>query len=258
MAKLLLSHGNRLLARLPQAEHHRLSQYLEPVSLKHSQTIYKVRAPFKHVYFPASGIVSAMTIMKDGSAIEVATIGNEGMTGLTAFAGGETSPYEVMVQVPGEGWRMTTDDFHRETGKESALRRLLVLYNTAFAMQVSYSVACNGLHKIEKRCCRWLLMTQDRVGSNTLQLTHEFLSIMLGVRRASVTEVLRPLQEQKLVSNSRGKIEILNRAGLEERACECYQAVNNEFDRLFGTPSPDGKPTAARRRSIQLARREEL
>jgi CRP-like cAMP-binding protein len=198
--------------------------------------LYKARAPIDYVYFPTSGIVSAMTLMEDGSAIEVATIGNEGMTGLTAFAGGETSPYEVMVQVPGDGLRLPVEALHDELRKNEELRRILILYNTAFATQVSYSVACNGLHKIEQRCCRWLLMTADRVSADALPLTHEFLGIMLGVRRSSITEVLQPLQERGLIHNSRGIIRIIDRPGLEARACECYRSVRSEFLRLFGLP----------------------
>src|SRR5207249_5654898 len=121
----------------------------------------------------------------------------------------------------------------KETNQDGALRKMLILYNTAFATQVSYSVACNGLHNVEQRCCRWLLITRDRIGSNALPLTHEFLGIMLGVRRASVTEVLRPLEERGLINNGRGEIEIVNRPGMEDHACECYEIVNQECARIF-------------------------
>lgn len=224
---------SRLLAFLPQAEYQRLAVHLRTVSLAPKKVLYKARSAIDYVYFPTSGIVSAMTVMADGRAIEVATIGNEGMTGLTAFIGGETSPNEVMVQVPGEGLRMPADVLKKEASRDGPLRRLMVLYNTAFSTQVSYSVACNGLHKIEKRCCRWLLMTADRVGSDVLPLTHEFLSIMLGVQRSSLTEVLHPLQERGLIQNSRGTIKVLDRPGLEATSCECYKAVQDEFARLF-------------------------
>jgi CRP-like cAMP-binding protein len=225
---------NRLLSLLPAADYKRLSSYLHPIPLKPRQTLYGFRAPIDYVYFPESGVISAMTVMADGSAIEVATIGNEGMSGLTTFVGGQTSPYEVLVQVPGNGWRMRVADFKNEASQEGSFRNLIILYNTAFSMQVSYSVACNGLHKVQKRCCRWLLMTQDRVGANVLPLTHEFLAIMLGVRRASVTEVLHPLQKRGLIFNGRGHIEIQDRPGLEALACECYAVVKKEFTRLFG------------------------
>ncbi len=226
--------ANRLLALLPQAEYQRLTPHLQTVTLALRQVLYKARSPINYVYFPSRGIVSAMTIMENGAAIEVATIGNEGMSGLSAFIGGKTSPNEVMVQVPGEGIRMSADVLKEEAKRDGPLRRLLIQYNTAFSTQVSYSVACNGLHKIEKRCCRWLLMCQDRVGSNMLPLTHEFLAIMLGVQRSSVTEVLHPLQERGLILNGRGKIQIVDRPGLEATSCECYRVVKEEFARLFG------------------------
>jgi CRP-like cAMP-binding protein len=224
---------HRLLARLPRVVFERLAPLLQAVALPAKLVLYKVRAPLDCVHFPTSGIISAMTVMENGSAIEVATIGNEGMSGLTAFVGGESSPYEVMVQVPGDGLRMKANDFQPEVGREGPLRDLLVRYYTAFSTQVSYAVACNGLHTVEKRCCRWLLMTQDRVGADLLPLTHEFLAIMLGVRRASVTEVLRPLQEQGIIHNGRGEITILDRAALKANPCECYRVVEEEFARLF-------------------------
>ncbi len=225
--------GNRLLALLPAAELQRLGPALRLTPFKLKQVLYKARGPIDYVYFPMSGIISAMTVMSDGDAIEVATIGNEGVAGLTAFIGGASSPYEVMVQVAGEGLRMKADVFMEEAKHDGPLRQILVRYNTAFALQVAYAVACNGLHTIDKRCCRWLLMTQDRVGSNVLPLTHEFLAIMLGVRRASVTDVLLPLQKSGVINNRRGQIEIVNRAALEVQACECYAAVAAEFSRLF-------------------------
>jgi CRP-like cAMP-binding protein len=225
--------GNRLLARLPPAEYQRLAPGLQAVSLPLKQVLYKVRSLIDYVYFPTSGMISAMTIMEDGSAIEVATIGDEGMSGLTAFIGSGTSPNDVMVQIAGDAIRMSAEALLEEATRDGPLRQLLILYNTAFATQVSYAVACNGLHKVEKRCCRWLLMTADRVGSDVLPLTHEFLAIMLGVRRSSITEVLHPLQERGLIRNSRGNIQIIDRPGLEATSCECYRAVKEEFARLF-------------------------
>ncbi len=225
---------NRLLALLPRADYKRLSDHLQVVPLPPKQILYRARSPIDYVYFPTNGFVSAMTVMGDGRAIEVATIGNEGMVGLTAFIGAESSSYEVMVQVPGEAMRLSAAAMKAECGGDNSLRRLLILYNSAFSTQVSYAVACNGLHKVEKRCCRWLLMTQDRVGSDVLPLTHEFLSIMLGVRRSSLTEVLKPLQERGLIQNGRGEIRVLNRKRLEAAACECYGSVKQEFNRLLG------------------------
>ena len=207
---------------------------LQVVALPVRQILYQTRSPIDFVYFPSTGIVSAMTRMEDGAAIEVATIGNEGVAGLTAFVGGATSPNEVMVQVAGDGLRMSAEALRHECGGDGPLRRLLVLYHTAYFTQVSYGVACNGLHKIEQRCSRWLLMTLDRVGTAKLPLTHEFLAIMLGVQRSSVTEVLQPLQDRGLVRLNRGEITVVDRPGLETAACECYRAVRDEFARLFG------------------------
>jgi CRP-like cAMP-binding protein len=224
--------GNRLLARLPPAERQRLLARMRPVSLDFKQLLYAANAPIECVYFPNRGTASALTIMDDGSAIEVATIGREGVVGLGVLVGGKTSANEVIVQIAGDGLCMDAAALEEETRSDTPLRRLLLLYHSAFLLQVSYSVACNGLHPIQQRCCRWLLMTRDRVDSDEIALTHEYLAIMLGVRRASVTEVLGPLCEMGLVSNSRGAITIVNRRGLEKLCCECYRKVRDEFDRL--------------------------
>ena len=224
---------NQLLARLPDVDYQRLAPRLQTVSLPVKQIVYKARAPIDYVYFPLSGIVSAMTIMRDGSAIEVATIGNEGLVGVMAFVGIDESANELMVQVAGDAVRTSAEVFRAEASHEGALRRLLTLYHAAFYAQVSYGVACNGLHTIEKRCCRWLLMTRDRLGSSVLPLTHEFLGIMLGVRRSSITEVLQPLQELGLIRYKRGEITIIDGAGLEAKVCECYHCINDEFARLL-------------------------
>jgi len=225
--------ANRLLARLPDADRARLLPHLHAVPLKLRQVLYKALAPIDYVYFPTSGVVSTMAVMEDGRAIEVTTIGNEGVAGLSAFVGGFTSPNEVMVQVEGEGWRMPAEVLEREARPAGPLRQVLSAYLTAFQIQITYSVACNGLHKIEQRCCRWLLMTADRVGAEVLPLTHEFLAIMLGVQRSSLTEVLLTLQQRGLIRTERGKIILSNRANVEGAACECYRRVQEEFARVL-------------------------
>jgi CRP-like cAMP-binding protein len=226
--------GNRLLARLPPKEYDRLRPHLEPARFEHKQVLYELRSRIEHAYFPNRGVLSAVALMQDGSAIEVATVGNEGVVGLLAYLGGETSPNEVMVQVEGDGVRIRIDALKEAASGQGSLADLMLRYHTAYLTQVSQQVACNGLHPIQQRCCRWLLSTQDRVGSNEVTLTHEFLGVMLGVRRASVTEVLRPLQEEGFLSNGRGAITILNRKGLEQACCECYRVVQDEFERLLG------------------------
>ena len=148
--------------------------------------------------------------------------------------GSNLSPNRIIVQIADGGWRIEVKVLRKEMAKSLALRKLIVDYSYAYMFQITQSVACNGLHKIEKRCCRWLMMTRDRIGSDELRLTHDYLGVMLGVRRASVTDILKPLQKAGLLRSHRGVITILNREGIEERACECYQLVQVEYDRLLG------------------------
>jgi CRP-like cAMP-binding protein len=210
---------------------------LQPVKLEFKRVLYEYRAPIDYVYFPTGAVLSALTIMADGSAIEVATVGNEGLIGHTTVVGGKASPNKVIVQIGDGGLRIEARVWREEAARRGPLQDLLADYLSAFMSQVSQTVACNGLHRLEQRCCRWLLMTHDRVGSNDIRLTHEFMAIMLGARRASVTETLRPLQEASLVRSHRGRLSILDRAGLEARACECYRVVKDDYDRLLGGPS---------------------
>jgi CRP-like cAMP-binding protein len=204
------------------------------VSFELRQQLYTARSPIEYAYFPYSGTLSAIMIMGDGRAIEVATIGNEGMVGLGAIFGAGPSLNDVIVQVRGEGLRLDVAVLKAEIEKDGPVRDVLTRYHSAYQAQASFSVACNGLHTVQQRCCRWVLMTHDRVGSDSVALTHEFLAIMLGVRRPSVTEVLNPLQRKGLIHNGRGVIRILDRAGLEAVACECYRRVREEYDRLLG------------------------
>jgi CRP-like cAMP-binding protein len=226
--------GNRLLAGLPPEEYQRLLPRLQLVQLALKQVLFKPRSSIDYAYFPNRGVVSALTVMADGRAIEVATIGDEGMVGLPLLVGAKTMPNRVIVQVPGEALRMAEDVLREEVSRESPLRRLLVLYHTAFMTQVSQAVACNGLHSVHQRCCRWLLMTQDRAHSDVFPMTHEFLAEMLGVRRSTVSEVLEPFQKKGLIRYSRGKCTVLDRKGLKAGSCECFGRINDEFESLFG------------------------
>jgi CRP-like cAMP-binding protein len=225
---------NLLLARLQPAEYERLVARAQLVNLKFKQVLYKYRAPIDHVYFPLSGATAALATMDDGSVIEVATIGKEGMAGHTVLYAGRTSPHEIMVQIAGAALRMDAKVLEQEAKRESPLGQRLLRYNMANLMHISRSVACNGLHPIQQRCCRWLLITLDRMESDVLPLTQEFLGMMLGVRRVSVTQVLRALQDKGLVKNRRGKIEILDRKGLEQFSCECYRKGREEFGQMLG------------------------
>jgi CRP-like cAMP-binding protein len=225
--------GNGLLARLPKKEFQRLLPRLQAVSLHLKHVLYQPRSAIDYAYFPIGGIVCQVAVMENGRSIELATIGNEGMVGLPVCFGVGESTARVVVQVGGLALRIQAGALREETRRDSLLRRLLLLYNVAFFKQVSQSVACNGLHTVRQRCCRWLLKSHDRTQSDELPLTHEFLAQMLGVQRSSLSEVLRPLQEEGLLRYGRGRMVILDRGGLEAAACECYRAVKEEFDRLL-------------------------
>jgi CRP-like cAMP-binding protein len=227
---------NRLLARLPDDERRALTALMQHVELGHGQVLYEARGSIDYAYFPAGAVLSALTVMSDGGAIEVATVGGEGMVGHYGY-GGRTSPHRVLFQIEGAALRIPAADLQSQAAARGPIRELLSAYHIAFMAQVSQSVACNGLHRLEQRCCRWLLMSRDRVGSDDLRLTHDYLAIMLGARRASVTDALGPLQEAGLVRSHRGTISILDGAGLEARSCECYFVVRDEYDRLLGPPS---------------------
>ena len=228
------SQTNHLLNSLPPEVYAALLPSLEKISLPLKEVLYDVNAPIPYVYFPLTGVNSLLTVMQDGTAIEVATVGNEGMVGLPVFLGGDAIPGKAIAQVPGDVLRMPSDVFRVAVGRYEPLRDILDLYTQALFVLVSQSVACNRVHVIEQRCARWLLMTQDRVGNAYFDLTQEFLSQMLGVRRASVSEVASTLQQEGLISYSRGEITVLNRQGLEARSCECYWIVRREFERSLG------------------------
>ncbi|HLN29368.1 MAG TPA: Crp/Fnr family transcriptional regulator [Gemmataceae bacterium] len=227
-------YGNQLLARLPPAEYRRLLPCLQHVPLELKHVLYEAGSPIDYAYFPNRGVVSALTVMEDGRAIEVATVGDEGMVGLPLLVGAKTAANRMIVQAPGEALRMGADVLRGEANRDSPLRRSLVLYHSAFLFQVSQAVACNGLHSVHQRCCRWLLMTQDRAHSDVFPMTHELLAEMLGVRRSTVSEVLEPLKEQGLIRYSRGRFTVLDRERLKAGSCECYRRINEEFERLFG------------------------
>ena len=226
---------NRLLAALPKKEGARLRPLLEQVSFGLKEVVYEADRPIAHVLFPLSGVFSLVIEMENGGgAVEVGTIGNEGLVGTPVFLGTEKSPMRAFCQVPGEGLRMTADDFRREAvGRAGPLQELVRLSTQALVTQISQTVACNHLHSIQERMCRWLLMTHDRVGVDEFLLTQEFLAQMLGVRRPSVSVVAGLLQNAKLIQYVRGRMTIRNREGLEKEACECYEVVRREFDRLF-------------------------
>jgi len=223
---------NRLLTALPSEVKARLLPNLERVSLPFKEVLYESRELIEYVYFPNHGVVSLLTIVEDGTLAEVGLVGNEGIVGLSVFLGVETTPFNAIVQVPGEAMRMKADVFKDSVNPDSPLHSLLLRYTHALMLQISQSAACNHHHSVEERCCRWLLMTRDRAQSDKFPLTHEFLSQMLGVRRASVTVVAGMLQKAGLIRYSRGQMTLLDRPGLEAVSCQCYRLVKEEEDRL--------------------------
>ena len=226
---------NRVLGALPKADYERIMAQTERVVLETRQLAYDVNKPIKFVYFPLTGVFSLITFMKDGEGVEVATIGNEGMVGLPLFLGVDRTSGKALTQVPGDSLRMTAAAFKKEISRHGPLTQTLQLYTQALMVQISQGMACNGKHSLRQRCARWLLMTQDRVGSETFPLSQEFLALMLGVRRTGVSKVATELKEAGLIQYSRGVIQILKRKELEDASCECYLVIKKEFDRLLGS-----------------------
>ncbi len=229
--------GNRLLAtlkRIAPADDAWLARLLEPVILPSGYVLAAANAPFKHVYFPETAVLSIISRMHDGGAVEVGTIGNEGMGGIGAFLGAGAGINETIAQIPGAARRVDATAFAKGANERPAMRTLLQRYTESYLTQVAQTAACNRLHGIEQRCARWLLMTHDRVGSaHRFPLTQEYLAIMLGVRRTGVTLAAGSLRDAGLIRYSRGAIHVLDREGLEAAACECYAIVRGHFDRLL-------------------------
>ncbi len=230
----LTAQSNHLLATLPRASLERILPDLHLRPLKMRQVLQPRGEAFDHVVFPLLGVASMISMGDSGDSVEVATIGCEGMVGLPLFLGGLVAAVDVFVQVPGEGLHLAAAAFRAHVKRESALSRTLLLYTQALLTQVAQGAACNCHHPVEARCARWLLQTHDRVNGDTFPLTQDFLGLMLGVRRASVTTTAGALQARKLIRYSRGVITVLDREGLEAASCECYRLINREFDRLLG------------------------
>lgn len=233
----LQSPQNRLLASLSKADFDLIRPSLEPVALAYKDPLYHQNEPIQFAYFIETGVASLVTTMKDGRAAEVGTIGNEGFVGLPLLMGDRQAPTNVYIQVAGSGFRLRARQFADVLSQSPSIRTALLRYSHAFFNQVAQSAACAHFHNLEQRCCRWLLMTRDRVQCDTFTLTQEFLAMMLGVRRASVTLAAGSLKRHGLILYSRGKVTVLDRSSLEQCSCECYAVTAGEFDRLLGTQS---------------------
>jgi CRP-like cAMP-binding protein len=224
---------NRILEALPPEEFRRISPFLTSVQLDLKQSLYKPDQPITQVWFPDSGVCSVMSVMRNGTSAEVGTIGNEGVTGIAVFFGDATEPSESLVQVPGAGRSLPAGVFRREIAQKGKLYQLVSYYAHALMVQVMQSAACNALHPVEQRACKWLLMTHDRVFTNEFMLTHEFLGLMLGVRRQTITVIARNLQRAGFIKYTHGHVTVLNREGLEAGSCECYAIVSKYFDKFL-------------------------
>lgn len=225
---------NGILNALTRSEYERLTPYLEAVNLWKGEVLYQPEQIITHVYFPTRGTVSLVSAFEDGASVEVGMVGNEGMFGVCVFLGSISTPLLAQVQLPGDALRMCADVLRKEFQQGGQLQDLLLRYTQAFITQIAQAAACNRAHSITARLGKWLLMCQDRAQSKDLDLTHEFISMMLGARRAGVTEAAGKLQDAGLISYSRGHITITNRERLEAISCECYPIVKKVFDRMVG------------------------
>ena len=221
--------ANRLLASLPTSEYQRLRPNLEQVPLLFEETLYEPGNRILDVYFPTSGIISLLATVADRATLEVGLVGREGMVGMPIFMGVKTSSNRAVVQGAGAAMRMKATAFRNECENGGSLPRLLRRYTHSRLTQMSQGAACNRFHPIDARLARWLLMTRDRMGADQFQLTQEFLSNMLGVRREGVNKAAGALQKKHLIKYSRGTLTILNRPGLEAVACQCYGIIKEEY-----------------------------
>jgi CRP-like cAMP-binding protein len=224
---------NRLLAALPRKDRQRLAAACEQVELTLAEILCEPGAPIRHVYFPADSFISLAAPVDGRASLEVGLVGNEGMLGIPLILGISVSAQRALVRGSGSALRMTAASFHRELGASLALRRGLHRYLYALMAQFAQTAACTGFHVLEARLARWLLMTHDRAHSDRFHLTHDFLAEMLGVRRVGVTKAAGGLQRRKLISYRRGHITVMNRGGLEDASCGCYQALKETYDRIL-------------------------
>jgi CRP-like cAMP-binding protein len=233
---------NRLLAALPAAELARLWPRLERVELEFGKTLYTPEEPISSVYFPETGYLSRLAPMEDGDSAEIGLVGPEGMTGMSLLLGADRENFEMLVQVPGTAMRMGAAGFRAALDDIPSLGPLLHRYVLAHFEQVARTGACNGRHDINQRLARWLLMSHDRVEGDEFPMTHEFMSMMLGVRRAGVTVAASALQKAGLIRYVKGRMVVTDRPGLEAATCECYGMARRAHDSLFGSPTGTSSP----------------
>lgn len=232
--KLQLPSGfNRMLAALPPQTRQRLLARLEPVTLTSGQVIYRPEAPIEHTYFITRGLVSLVKSMSDGRTVEIGAIGVEGITGPDALFGIPNALLECIVRVPGTALRMRPDALRQEMARCEVLRTLVAHFVQAIISQISQTAACNRLHSLEQRCCRWLLIAHDSAAGTSFHLTHEFLATLLGAQRAGVSLKVNAMQKDGLITYRRGEMTVLDREGLLEASCECYGVIRKQLDSIF-------------------------
>jgi CRP-like cAMP-binding protein len=226
------SYKNQILASLPKAEISRLAPHLSPVTLDVGKSLLFPDTEITHAYFIESGLASVVVEMANGNTVETGITGKEGMIGIPVLLDTKSMPSRTFMQIAGAGFKIDADRLKKEFEKSDQLRKLVNSYLQAYLVQTAQTAACNRLHDIAPRLARWLLMCHDRMESSTFSITHEFLGHMLGTPRSTVTLAAGILHKNGLVDYSRGKIHIRERKGLEKAACECYQTIRDEFDRL--------------------------
>ena len=224
---------NHLLAALPAGEVERLTAHLKPVPMPLGEVLYEPGEQLKHAYFPTTSIVSLHYVMESGASAETAGVGNEGVVGIALFMGGDTTPSSAVVKTAGHAYRLERHLLKQEFDRAGPMQRLLLRYTQALITQMTQTAACNRHHSVEQQLCRWLLSTLDRATSHELVMTQELVASMLGVRREGITEAAGKLQDAGFIRYRRGHIAVLDRSGLETRACECYAVVKKELDRLL-------------------------
>jgi CRP-like cAMP-binding protein len=253
---MLIAHDpsqNHLLAALPAAVTAHIFPHLEWVPMPLGHVLYESGVQMRHVYFPTTAIVSLLYVMEDGASAEIAIVGNEGIVGVSLFMGGETTPSRAVVQSAGYAYRLPRQWLKDEFSLAGEMQVLLLRYTQALLTQMAQTAVCNRHHTLDQQFCRWLLMSLDRLPGNELVMTQELIANMLGVRREGVTEAAGNVQKAGLITYHRGHIAVLDRAGLEARACECYTVVKKEFDRLLPYPVVPGKTSDASRASASLS-----
>ena len=225
---------NHLLAALPARDFRRLLPYLTTVPIRVNQVLYKPGERLRAVYFPNGGVCSITTVLSDGTMVEATTVGDEGMVGIEAFLSVDAvAPGKILMQVPDTDAEMlSVEDFRREVAAGGALHDVMGRYTQVVIAQMMQSTACNAMHQVPQRCARWLLMTHDRMHQQDFNLSHEFLAVMLGVRRPTVSKVAARLQAAGLIRYTHGRVTVRNRKGLEKASCECYAIIRAQFDRL--------------------------